>query len=35
MPWLTVKENCLVGYRLRGQTVSAVERREGIAAVKP
>ncbi len=30
MPWLTVMENCLVGYRLRGQTVSAVEREKAL-----
>lgn len=26
MPWLTALENCLIGYRLRGQAVSLAER---------
>lgn len=26
MPWLSVLENCLIGYRLRGQTVGVAER---------
>jgi putative hydroxymethylpyrimidine transport system ATP-binding protein len=30
MPWLTVLENCLVGYRLRGQKVSAMERQRAL-----
>jgi putative hydroxymethylpyrimidine transport system ATP-binding protein len=30
MPWLTVVDNCLIGYRLRGQRVSAQERKRAV-----
>lgn len=34
MPWLSVLENCLVGYRLRGQAVSTDERRRALNLLK-
>lgn len=34
LPWLTVLENCLVGYRLRGQTVGEREQSRARALLK-